>query len=334
MSRSYEEYVGKLQGEYLEAFRKIELYFDSSELFAVDIDETMNEILDMMLMAQSENKQVEKVIGSDMKEFCSNYVKESYPKHTAKVTFSVSVCFLLLVYILCAGASAGKYFLHEIDNIWTGTYDAGAVTLGLLSGTLAGFIIDFIAKNTVFKLGAKRTKRFKKLVWLFAGILACTVVGIKESVGFRFDISLRNTTFLIIYIVMIISTIYVIHKIALETTDEDVYREKTVNFIKKQYDKENEKRKSRGREEISSSEFINKKIKDQVISRYITPIMIAVILCEVIYFLCIRGLHNIFSVISLILVFIMIVIILFLIDYIFKFKVNKEIIESLKEDNL
>ena len=204
----------------------------------------------------------------------------------------------------------------------------------MLSGTLAGFIIDFIAKNTVFKLGAKRTKRFKKLVWLFAGILACTVVGIKESVGFRFDISLRNTTFLIIYIVMIISTIYVIHKIALETTDEDVYREKTVNFIKKQYDKENEKRKSRGREEISSSEFINKKIKDQVISRYITPIMIAVILCEVIYFLCIRGLHNIFSVISLILVFIMIVIILFLIDYIFKFKVNKEIIESLKEDNL
>ena len=72
MSRSYEEYVGKLQGEYLEAFRKIELYFDSSELFAVDIDETMNEILDMMLMAQSENKQVEKVIGSDMKELCSN----------------------------------------------------------------------------------------------------------------------------------------------------------------------------------------------------------------------------------------------------------------------
>lgn len=190
MLHSYEKYVGRLQGEYLEAFKKIEMYFKSNEIFIFydDVDEAISEILDMLLMAQEESKPIDKVVGNDMKEFCRRYVKEAYIR-------------------------------------------------------------------------------------------------------------------------------------------------KAVKYINNQYNSVNKKRTSRGKAEISRREFINKKIKDQVITRYITPVMIAVILCEVMYFLCIRGLHNIFSVSSLILILIMIVIVLFLIDYIFKFKVYKEIIKSLREDN-
>lgn len=74
----------KLSPENKEIFDGVVLYFRSSNIKTKDIEEFLQQLLDSFLMAQNENKTIEKVLGTDdIKSYCKEIVdtfKSTYGK--------------------------------------------------------------------------------------------------------------------------------------------------------------------------------------------------------------------------------------------------------------
>ncbi len=71
----YNEYAQNLEGEYKEAYKKIDgmLLFMSSELNP--LGSNMSEVVDLLLVAQNEGRTVNSVLGDDVYTFCSGIIK-------------------------------------------------------------------------------------------------------------------------------------------------------------------------------------------------------------------------------------------------------------------
>lgn len=63
----------KLEGEYEKVFEEVEAYTIVKNYAGEGNDELMMDLLDMLLTAQEEGKEPEKIIGSDVKKFCEEY---------------------------------------------------------------------------------------------------------------------------------------------------------------------------------------------------------------------------------------------------------------------
>lgn len=70
---SYVTMQEKLQGEYKDAFGRIEMYSIIEYIDETHREDLMMDLLDLLLSAQAEGKPVEKVLGSDIKQFCESY---------------------------------------------------------------------------------------------------------------------------------------------------------------------------------------------------------------------------------------------------------------------
>ena len=77
MADKYEYYVGKLNSEYLEAFTKIQKYANTSIIGKKYKREVLSSILDTFLNAQSENKDISKIVGNDLEKFCRQCFSEN-----------------------------------------------------------------------------------------------------------------------------------------------------------------------------------------------------------------------------------------------------------------
>ncbi len=73
----YDEYAKKLEGEYKEAYKTVDgmLSFMSGELD--QLGTTMSEVVDLLLVAQEENRPVSSVLGDDLYVFCCQILKGS-----------------------------------------------------------------------------------------------------------------------------------------------------------------------------------------------------------------------------------------------------------------
>ncbi|MCM1159542.1 MAG: DUF1048 domain-containing protein [Bacteroidales bacterium] len=63
----------KLKGEYLKVFEEVEAYTMIKNYAGEGNDDLMMNLLDMLLTAQEDGKEPEKIIGSDVKKFCEEY---------------------------------------------------------------------------------------------------------------------------------------------------------------------------------------------------------------------------------------------------------------------
>ena len=77
MADKYEYYVGKLNSEYLEAFTKIQKYANTSIIGKKYKKEVLSSILDSFLNAQSEGKDISKIVGNDLEKFCRQCFSEN-----------------------------------------------------------------------------------------------------------------------------------------------------------------------------------------------------------------------------------------------------------------
>lgn len=73
MRDSYKLYQDKLQGEYGEAFKQINLYFSTQQVDDDTEEEYMGALLDAFLLAQEEGKPVEKITGKNLENFCKSF---------------------------------------------------------------------------------------------------------------------------------------------------------------------------------------------------------------------------------------------------------------------
>ncbi|KAJ52942.1 DNA-binding ferritin-like protein (Dps family) [Clostridium tetanomorphum] len=72
--RSREE--KKLNKKNYNSFKEIEEYMKNSTLSSIEREEVFQQILDMMLQAQSENKSINLFLGSNHKKFCDSIINE------------------------------------------------------------------------------------------------------------------------------------------------------------------------------------------------------------------------------------------------------------------
>lgn len=76
MKDSYSNYMDKLTGEYKSVFLDIETFGWTVNIDSIFFEEKMNELLDVFISAQEENRDVESIIGEDVNTFCSNFFDE------------------------------------------------------------------------------------------------------------------------------------------------------------------------------------------------------------------------------------------------------------------
>ena len=77
MADKYKYYVGRLNSEYLETFTKIQKYANTSIIGKKYKKEVLSSILDSFLNAQSEGKDISKIVGNDLEKFCRQCFSEN-----------------------------------------------------------------------------------------------------------------------------------------------------------------------------------------------------------------------------------------------------------------
>ena len=78
MKMDYRVISVKLEGEYRKVFEEVEAYTMVKRYEGEGNDELMMNLLDMLLTAQEEGKEPEKIIGSDVKKFCEEYFRADW----------------------------------------------------------------------------------------------------------------------------------------------------------------------------------------------------------------------------------------------------------------
>lgn len=66
----------RLNESNLYLYKSITSYIQNSDLSGIEKEEVLQQIVDMMLQAQMENKPMKLIIGSDYEEFCKSIIKE------------------------------------------------------------------------------------------------------------------------------------------------------------------------------------------------------------------------------------------------------------------
>ena len=108
------EYEKLLNDEYLEKYQIIVYYIKVEELNVKIENEIYQDILDMMLSAQSDNIKVEKVVGKDIYKFCNNIIKE-YTNQFSLKNMSFNIIALL------AGIVTSVMFISILFNYESST---------------------------------------------------------------------------------------------------------------------------------------------------------------------------------------------------------------------
>ena len=102
MADRYEYYVGQLEGDYLETFKKIQRYANVSIIGKKYKREVLSSILDTFLNAQSENKDISKVVGKDTEKFCRQCFGENPLREHILPVFEYMLPFALAWLVILA----------------------------------------------------------------------------------------------------------------------------------------------------------------------------------------------------------------------------------------
>lgn len=76
MRDSYMLYMDRLQGEYKDTFQKISTYVLSKNVDKDTMETQMGELLDTFLLAQEEERPVEKIVGNNLETFCKTFCSQ------------------------------------------------------------------------------------------------------------------------------------------------------------------------------------------------------------------------------------------------------------------
>ncbi len=168
---SYVLYKDKLKDAYLKAFDYVEAYAVAMDVPDQDLEEMLNHLLDTLYEAQENGKPVEKIVGSDLKQFCENYFQDytylgNFMKNLAPMFYRFSI-FIFLFSLVELGQ------LEEDVTLFHATTDVGGYLCGAICGILAGIIATAVAKTFLF-----RSKKFthKMFTWMVIVIFVVAIV--------------------------------------------------------------------------------------------------------------------------------------------------------------
>ncbi|WP_027624297.1 DUF1048 domain-containing protein [Clostridium lundense] len=150
--RSREE--KKLNKKNYASFKEIEQYMRNSTLSSIEREEVFQQILDMMLQAQCENKSIDLFLGNNHKNFCDSIINE-YNKSKSFMLKAISLIEELIIYFI-AWISLDMLFSFSLKfNL------NSLITASLLC------IITFIKKSKITSTTEKNIKSSINKSFLF-----------------------------------------------------------------------------------------------------------------------------------------------------------------------
>lgn len=148
----YSEYIDLLKGEYKDTFLRIDVYISSSNLVVDDPSDIMDEVLDLLLSAQENNKSIEDVIGNDIEYFCNQLIESRRQTFSKKIlSFLVWFRYIILGFgIIEVINLIIDYSDHVSDPLFINV-EIGFLSSGIIIGAIIGNIYNYMRKKFVFK---------------------------------------------------------------------------------------------------------------------------------------------------------------------------------------
>ncbi len=271
MKDSYIFYKEKLNAEYKSVFEQVEMYVSLQTIDETTSEERLGDLLDIFLSAQDAGKPVQKIVGSNLEQFCKAFCSDfgvknrvflilDWLKSTAWLLAVISIIDILWLFL--DAADTGNFDIrHSISSLNLSMY----FTAAILSGAL------FITTNLVFQHLMFKTKRvsmnvLKTVTWMEAGI---SFVGILLIVNFSninlFDVptwiaALVSCLYLILYYLLFGKRIKR-RKIKLSDLVQDDVQKEFDSMMNKRFEKAKMKSLKKGKGELTFEEFLTSEEK-------------------------------------------------------------------------
>lgn len=262
MRDSYLLYQDKLQGEYKETFKQIDMYFSTQNVDGDTHEEYMGDLLDVFLVAQEEGRPVEKIVGKNLESFCKSFC--SNLTGTEKVLGLSDdlkrMAWLTLVFALVE-------LLFSWENIIGRNVNIFLYIIGLGMGSIISRITGYVTKSLMFRM-----KKVSVFVWkiICAGVFLVVFLTILILLLGEREINLPAE------IACVVSSSYLLldyllnrnrmaerkaHRISFwgmvkEEIEKD-QDDEMLKQMKKIYEKKNDRLRKRGKKELAWNEYLD-----------------------------------------------------------------------------
>ena len=288
-----------LKGDYRKVFEKADMYSTlSSEGAEVDDERIMN-LYDMLIEAQTNEKPVEKIVGTDMEAFCKAYfqvAKEEQEKWYIKLPTAI---YSILKWILVA-TLLWVIFPEEGTKLQTMVIDIFPFISGFAVGLIFLVLAEFVFKKIIFKRKIKPIVLYSLLLLIFLGGMFWSIwldsgFSVKVPVIWLWKVSLGyEAIYLLIRSIWRYRTYGTIRK----DTKEERERKKEEKEIKKlfnqevsmessndlivksmvkRYDRLNRRNLKRKKGKLAFSEYAKKIRKEEHIGNILGPVIFLVL---------------------------------------------------------
>lgn len=289
---SYVLLKDKLEGEYKQAFDKVEIYSIVRNIDSKTDEEMMMNLLDMMLTAQKEGKPVEKIVGKDIETFCKEYFQnydwknrlQEIPKKIYGMMWGIFVFCLIGLFVKMD---------EEGFHLLTATMDVAAYFVGLIVGFLM-ILLNCLVRPFLF-----RWKRLSSVMYSWLVIIAFLVLiagGVfllrdRELNVYLFPLALLSGAYVFFYI--LIRAIWRYQRYGSVRQPKEPFEqsmgewmiervEKQIPLeLVKRYEKKNRRLTRQGKEPVTPEDYTEKLRKESIATLKLNKgiIIAVVVLC-------------------------------------------------------
>lgn len=319
------EYRVKLEGEYLETFDKVEIYYKAKNIENDKLNDAMDELLDLFLSAQSEGRPINYIVGDDLKEFCEIYISETKSKHFGNNILGGIFTWVIPIVLATFILSCIEYFTGEITSIWSSNINISSVLLGIILISILTFIFNIILKNIVFSVDKEKIKNLslvRRIVFLFLLVIISSFLGyFNISIAF----SLRNMVLISIEVLFFSAILYILINKITKGNDKE-FLKSMLRQISKRYKKVSSS--------MSIEEFSFKIEKEQLFTRWLLIIFLLIFLGEFLWFIYLQLISKEFSFLIFLVKVILSIFILILSVALANYKNNIDLLKDLREGKI
>lgn len=298
MSADFVWMSDRLKGEYKEVFSKAEVYAGVHNIGGDAYDEMMMDLLDLLLTAQEEEKPVEKVVGSDIENFCGSYFSTytmknhllEVPRCVYRMMWFVFV-FELIIYMLAEG---------EYD-IFQSVTDVTGYLLGIAGAWTVELICRVLIRPFIFRWKWLTSGVYYFIVILLTAIIVFLGLWLFEDQIFElpvFWVLVISGGYIVLYLIVRSIRRYRHHGSIRKKRDpvetegirgffrqiNQEVREELPEELCKRFEKKNQKLKRRGKQPMTPEEYMELLKRENIQTRRWDKIGAAVVVLVVLGF--------------------------------------------------
>ncbi len=262
MVDSYAFYKDKLESEYLRIFDKVELYCIASNTPSEVLEERLMELIDILLVAQKEEREVKSIVGTDVERFCRDFIGEAEAGkiilNTATIIKRLSIVALVFVFLdVIIAVREGQSFF-EMKN------EMAPLLLGGLMGAFFSILWGFIYRKYLFsyKFATMKTFTISSFILIFGMAILDVALCKWLSIEIKSWMVLLNAAIYLVGYYIWRAKRYPKIK---QPKNEVKFSDMVVEESKKQrvgaFEKKNAKLEKKGKKLITDKEFTEKRRK-------------------------------------------------------------------------